>query len=304
MKILEAFNLTKYYGDVKALDNVSFSVPSNTIFGLLGPNGAGKTSFIRIANQIIKHTSGSLFFREKEITRKDLRSIGYLPEERGLYSKMNIGSQAVYLVSLKGISKSQANKSLRRLFDQFGIESWWDKKIGELSKGMQQLVQFIITIAHKPDLLILDEPLSGLDPIKSELLKKEIIDLKAKGTTIILSTHDMGSVEEICDEICLISEAKVVLQGNVDQLKTEFGENKFHISVENNSQLDNILSSHCLYNEICITQINGCSQIELDSKSTTNSILQLLTENQIMIESVIKIEPSMKDIFINQAKNN
>ena len=218
---LTAENIVKRFGTHTALDGVSISVPRGRVFGLLGPNGAGKTTLIRIINRITVPDSGTITFDGHPFGADDVQRIGYLPEERGLYKKMKVGEQAVYLASLRGLSAREAKARLKAWFEKFGIESWWNKKLEELSKGMQQKVQFIITAVHEPDLLILDEPFSGFDPVNAELLKKEILALRDKGATIIFSTHNMASVEEVCDDIALIHKSHVVLQGQVTQIKEE-----------------------------------------------------------------------------------
>ena len=218
---LTAENIVKRFGTHTALDGVSISVPRGRVFGLLGPNGAGKTTLIRIINRITVPDSGTITFDGHPFGADDVKRIGYLPEERGLYKKMKVGEQAVYLASLRGLSAREAKARLQAWFEKFGIESWWNKKLEELSKGMQQKVQFIITAVHEPDLLILDEPFSGFDPVNAELLKKEILALRDKGATIIFSTHNMASVEEVCDDIALIHKSHVVLQGQVTQIKEE-----------------------------------------------------------------------------------
>lgn len=218
---LTAENIVKRFGTHTALDGVSISVPRGRVFGLLGPNGAGKTTLIRIINRITVPDSGAITFDGHPFGADDVQRIGYLPEERGLYKKMKVGEQAVYLASLRGLSAREAKARLQAWFEKFGIESWWNKKLEELSKGMQQKVQFIITAVHEPDLLILDEPFSGFDPVNAELLKKEILALRDKGATIIFSTHNMASVEEVCDDIALIHKSHVVLQGQVTQIKEE-----------------------------------------------------------------------------------
>ena len=218
---LTAENIVKRFGTHTALDGVSISVPRGRVFGLLGPNGAGKTTLIRIINRITVPDSGTITFDGHPFGADDVQRIGYLPEERGLYKKMKVGEQAVYLASLRGLSAREAKARLKAWFEKFGIESWWNKKLEELAKGMQQKVQFIITAVHEPDLLILDEPFSGFAPVNAELLKKEILALRDKGATIIFSTHNMASVEEVCDDIALIHKSHVVLQGQVTQIKEE-----------------------------------------------------------------------------------
>ena len=233
MNIIEVLNITKRFSNHLALDNVSLSVQEGVIFGLLGPNGAGKTTLIRILNQITFPDSGTVLFKGNPIKADDVRNIGYLPEERGLYKKMKAGEQAMYLAQLKGLDRKTAYERLRVKFKQYDILDWWNRPVEELSKGMQQKLQFITTILHKPSFLILDEPFSGFDPINANLLKEEILKLKQEGTTIILSTHNMASVEEICDEIALINQAQKILEGNLYDVKKHFKKNIFSLEARN-----------------------------------------------------------------------
>lgn len=233
MNFLEAKDVVKQYAGHLALDRVSIAVPEGKIFGLLGPNGAGKTTLIRIINRITAPDSGEILFNGHSSQPEDIYSIGYLPEERGLYKKMKVGEQAIYLAQLKGLSYNEAESRLKQWFEKFDITSWWDRKLEELSKGMQQKVQFIITVIHKPQLLIFDEPFSGFDPVNADLLKQEILELKQAGHTIIFSTHNMASVEEICDEIALINRSQVVLSGKVSDIKKRFKTNTFNIQLRN-----------------------------------------------------------------------
>lgn len=230
MDILEVENVSKRYADHQALDNVSLSVPQGTVYGLLGPNGAGKTTLIRIINHITAPDSGMVRLDGHALTQQDVAAIGYLPEERGLYKKMKVGEQAVFFARLKGLSRHDATTRLRQWFEKFEILDWWDKKIEELSKGMAQKVQFIVTVLHQPKLLIFDEPFSGFDPINAELLKREIMQLREQGSTIIFSTHNMGSVEEICDNITLINGGRNILSGNVDDLRRRYFGDRYDIT--------------------------------------------------------------------------
>ena len=232
MHIFRALNVEKKYSNHLALDNVSIDVPEGTIYGLLGPNGAGKTTLIRIINQITAPDKGELYFKDRKFNADDIYNIGYLPEERGLYKKMKVGEQALYLCQLKGVKKNDAMKKLKYWFEKFEIQAWWNKKVEELSKGMQQKVQFIVTILHEPQLLIFDEPFSGFDPINTNLLKQEVLNLKQKGATVIFSTHDMGSVEELCDNITLINKSKTILQGNIKEIRNTFKSNIFEIGLQ------------------------------------------------------------------------
>ena len=229
MGIITCSNITKKFGNFTALNSVSLDIPKGEIFGLLGPNGAGKTTLIRIINQITLPDSGELLFDGKPVRPDTVESIGYLPEERGLYKKMKVGEQAIYLARLKGMSTRQATAQLKEWFVKFGIQGWWDKKVEELSKGMAQKIQFITTVMHKPQLLILDEPFSGFDPVNVNLIRKEILALKEAGTTIVLSTHNMESVEELCDSIALINKSNLVITGKVDDIRRQYGNN--HVEV-------------------------------------------------------------------------
>ena len=241
--LLEIKNVVKKYGDFTALNDVSLSVPKGSVFGLLGPNGAGKTSLIRIINQITLPDSGAILLDGRPLEPNDVEHIGYLPEERGLYKSMKVGEQALYLAQLKGLSKSEAKKRLKYWFDKFDIGAWWDKKIEELSKGMAQKVQFIVTVLHQPKLLIFDEPFSGFDPINAQLIAKEILQLRDEGATIIFSTHRMESVEEMCDYIALIDKSNKIIDGKLDDIKRQFRTNTFQVGVKtkNLKEIENLL---------------------------------------------------------------
>ncbi len=229
MDILTCKQVVKRFNQFTALDSVSLSVPEGKILGLLGPNGAGKTTLIRIMNQITLPDSGELLFNGRAMNKEDIASIGYLPEERGLYKKMKVGEQAMYLAMLKGLSREQATRELKEWFIKFEIQAWWNKRVEELSKGMAQKVQFITTILHKPSLLILDEPFSGFDPINVQIIRKEILTMKESGVSIVLSTHNMESVEELCDDIVLINKGKLVITGELDQIRREHGKNEVEV---------------------------------------------------------------------------
>ena len=235
--MLRIENVSKFYGDYTALDNISFNVPKGSVFGLLGPNGAGKTSLIRILNQIVLPDTGKVFLDGEELNASHISQIGYLPEERGLYKSMKVGDQAIYLARLKGMSKMEAQERLLFWFEKFGITDWWGKKIQELSKGMAQKVQFIVTVLHQPKLLIFDEPFSGFDPVNAELIAKEILKLKKQGTTIIFSTHRMESVEMMCDNIVLIDNSKKILEGNLQDLQKKYKSNVFEIGIKTNQEI-------------------------------------------------------------------
>lgn len=272
---LQATNIHKSFGDFKALEDVSIAVREGSVFGLLGPNGAGKTTLIRIINRIIRPDCGELLLDGKPITDEMVRTIGYLPEERGLYKKMRVGEQAIYLAQLKGLSRSDANARLRRWFDKFDIGGWWDKPVEQLSKGMQQKVQFIVTVLHEPTLLIFDEPFSGFDPVNATLLKNEILELRAKGATVILSTHNMASVEELCDDIALIDKSHVVLNGSVSQIRKSFSKNLYEVVVDDGKVM----------------------QVSPPAGSSANDLLAELMKRHSIV-SFREILPSMNDIFV------
>ena len=229
MGLIQCTDVCKSFGEKVALDHVSVDIPKGKIFGLLGPNGAGKTTLIRIINRITIPNSGTVLFDGRPITQEDVEKIGYLPEERGLYRKMKVGEQAMYFAQLKGMSSRDAAIELKKWFVRFGIESWWNKKVEELSKGMAQKIQFITTVVHKPSLLILDEPFSGFDPVNAQVIREEILRLKEEGATIILSTHNMESVEELCDNIALINKSHVVISGGVDEIRRKYGKNNVEL---------------------------------------------------------------------------
>ena len=234
---LETQHIEKNFGSFRALDNVCLGVREGTVFGLLGPNGAGKTTLIRIINRIIKADSGQVLLNGRQMTDDDVRQIGYLPEERGLYKKMKVGEQALYLARLKGLSRSEAEKRLSQWFDKFDITEWWNRPVEQLSKGMQQKVQFIVTVLHEPRLLIFDEPFSGFDPVNATLLRNEIMALRDKGATVIFSTHNMASVEEMCDDIALINKSRVVLNGSVAEIRKSHSANLFEVVVDNGEKM-------------------------------------------------------------------
>lgn len=281
MSIIDIKSVSKSFGEKKALDNVSFEIPEDGIFGLLGPNGAGKTTLIRIINRITIPGSGAVFFKGAPITQKDVEKIGYMPEERGLYRKMKVGEQAMYLAQLKGMSSYDARQALKEWFVRFGIQSWWDKKVEELSKGMAQKVQFITTVVHRPSLLILDEPFSGFDPVNADIIRKEILRLKEEGATIILSTHDMASVEELCDRIALINQGKLVISGGVEDIRRQYGNNNV---------------------ELEYTDENGRHTEILPRESDGASTLKAFIEKGVQINSYKELMPRMNDIFIKLVK--
>jgi ABC-2 type transport system ATP-binding protein len=304
MEIFQANNIVKEYAGHRALSSVSISVKEASIFGLLGPNGAGKTTLIRIINQITAPDSGELFFNGRPMKADDIYQIGYLPEERGLYKKMKVGEQALYLAQLKGMSKRDALKSLKYWFEKFEIQAWWGKKVEELSKGMAQKIQFITTVIHQPRLLIFDEPFSGFDPINTNLLKNEILELKKKGTTIIFSTHNMSSVEEICDHIALINQSKKVLDGQIDQVKQKFKTNTFEICYRGETpDIQRQLGAH--FNVLEHDESSQLKQIKVRflNGNSNNELLKLLM-NQFEIVSFKEIIPSMNDVFIHVVEQN
>ena len=293
MNLLEVNKVVKQYSSHLALDSVSLNVPKGTVYGLLGPNGAGKTTLIRIINCITAPDSGEIMLNGKKLSPADVRNIGYLPEERGWYKKMKVGEQAMYLARLKGMSKQDATAALKYWFEKFEIQEWWNKKVEELSKGMAQKVQFITTILHDPELLIFDEPFSGFDPVNTDLLKKEILALRDKGATIIFSTHNMESVEELCENISLINKSRIVLQGNVAEIRASYGTESMLIQ---SSQP--LLSANCEL--ISQTQKNGFFEIILKKKTriSNNELLQELMP-QAEIYSFEQLLPTMNDIFIS-----
>ena len=305
--ILTIDSVSKYYGNFTALNDVSINIPEGSIFGLLGPNGAGKTTLIRIINQITQPDSGKVFFNNSELKPSHIKNIGYLPEERGLYPKMKIGEQAIYLAQLKGLDRSVAKSELNRWFEKFEISDWWDKKVTELSKGMAQKVQFIVTVLHKPKLLIFDEPFSGFDPINANLIKDEILELRKQGATVIFSTHRMESVEELCEDIALINKSNKILDGKLDNIKAKFKSNTFEIAV-NTSNVDHLKKQlNTLYNSSNPTfktlGDNLRLNINLKPSQKSNELLKLLNDNGEVIHFK-EVIPSASEIFINSVKNN
>ena len=305
--ILTIDSVSKHYGNFTALNDVSINIPEGSIFGLLGPNGAGKTTLIRIINQITQPDSGKVFFNNSELKPSHIKNIGYLPEERGLYPKMKIGEQAIYLAQLKGLDRSVAKSELNRWFEKFEISDWWDKKVTELSKGMAQKVQFIVTVLHKPKLLIFDEPFSGFDPINANLIKDEILGLRKQGATVIFSTHRMESVEELCEDIALINKSNKILDGKLDNIKAKFKSNTFEIAV-NTSNVDHLKKQlNTLYNTSTPTfkTLGDNLRLNINLKPTqkSNELLKLLNNNGEVIHFK-EVIPSASEIFINSVKNN
>lgn len=296
--MLSIRHIEKQYAGHKALSDVNLEVESGQIFGLLGPNGAGKTSLIRIINQITAPDSGEVYFNGERLNQSHINRIGYLPEERGLYKKMEIGEQMIYLARLKGLSRTEATKRLKFWFDKLGMESWWKKKIEELSKGMQQKAQFVATVLHEPDLIILDEPFSGFDPVNAEIIKDEILDLNRKGATILFSTHRMESVEELCDSIALINLSHKILDGKVKTIRNSYRNNTYLVEYTgekllfNGSQPFEILSEHTDDDRHTI-------KIRLKPGSTANEVLQYLI-SKVSIHMLQEVIPSMNEIFIEQ----
>ena len=306
---IEINNVSKTYGNYKALNNISIKVPKQSIYGLLGPNGAGKTTLIRMLNQITAPDEGEIIFNGEKLDRSHISNIGYLPEERGLYKTMKVGEQAIYLAQLKGLSQKEAEKRLKQWFKKFDILNWWDKKVEELSKGMQQKIQFIVTVIHEPELLIFDEPFSGFDPINVNLLKKEIIELRDKGATILFSTHNMASVEELCDNIMLINKGNKILEGSVYQIKQDFKDNSFEVKIKvAESQSHNVAESSSLPEGFTLinsnTDSNGETTLNVKAENdiNTNILINYLSEKGTII-SYRELLPSMNEIFINKVNN-
>lgn len=295
--IIECRNVCKNFGEKVALDNVSVSVPKGGIFGLLGPNGAGKTTLIRIINRITIPNGGEVFFDGRPITQSDVEKIGYLPEERGLYRKMEVGDQAMYLAQLKGMSAAEARKALKEWFVRFGIQDWWKKKVEELSKGMAQKVQFITTVVHKPSLMILDEPFSGFDPVNAELIRKEILRLKDEGATIILSTHNMESVEELCDNIALINKSHLVITGGVNEIRHKYGNNNIELVYTGE---DKVKDADGIFKVLSDEDNAGrhTAVLTLGENVSSNDALSALLAQDIVVNSFKELIPRMNDIFI------
>lgn len=296
-----AENIVKRFAEHTALDGVSIRVPRGKVFGLLGPNGAGKTTLIRIINHITMPDEGTVTFDGHDLRADDMLSIGYLPEERGLYKKMKVGEQAIYLARLKGLSEREARRRLKIWFEKLDIMGWWNRKLEELSKGMQQKVQFIITVLHEPPLLIFDEPFSGFDPVNAEILKKEILELRDKGHTILFSTHNMASVEEICDDIALINHSKVVLQGSVDEIRDRYKNNTYRVTIPAEASFFEQLECEVLGEET-----KGKEKVITVRKPEGKTNSQLLSHlaEQVEILGFEECLPSMNDIFIRVVADN
>ncbi len=294
--IIECKEVCKNFGEKVALDKVSVSVPKGGIFGLLGPNGAGKTTLIRIINRITIPNGGEVLFDGRPITQSDVEKIGYLPEERGLYRKMEVGEQAMYLAQLKGMSAAAARKALKEWFVRFGIQDWWKKKVEELSKGMAQKVQFITTVVHKPSLMILDEPFSGFDPVNAEIIRREILRLKEEGSTIILSTHNMESVEELCDNIALINKSHLVITGGVDEIRHRYGNNNIELVYTG----EKVKDSDGIFKVLSDEDNAGrhTAVLTLGEAVRGNEALAALLKQDITVNSFKELIPRMNDIFI------
>ena len=297
MELIRCKDVCKSFGEKVALDHVSVDIPKGKIFGLLGPNGAGKTTLIRIINRITIPNSGSVLFDGRPITQDDVEKIGYLPEERGLYRKMKVGDQAMYFAQLKGMAQRDAARELKKWFVKFGIESWWNKKVEELSKGMAQKIQFITTVVHKPSLLILDEPFSGFDPVNAQIIREEILRLKEEGATIILSTHNMESVEELCDNIALINKSHVVISGGVDEIRRKYGNNNVELvytdsmTVQTESGVFKVLSDRD-------DAGRHTAVLVLEDGVGSNDALKAVLAQGLTVNSFKELVPRMNDIFI------
>ena len=300
MNILEIKGVTKNYAAHRALDNITLNVEGQSVFGLLGPNGAGKTSLIRIITQITAPDKGELFFKGEPLSTEHAMKMGYLPEERGLYKKMEVGEQALYLARLKGMSRADAMKKLKYWFEKFEIQAWWKKKVEELSKGMAQKVQFVTTVMHEPEFLILDEPFTGFDPINAELVKNELIELKNKGATIVLSTHRMESVEELCSHIALINNARVILNGSVKEIRKQFRSNTYEICYHGNRiAFTNALWSGFELLDIKEDQEMNIAQVRMLNGHSTNDLLSVLLPH-VEVAGLREVIPDMNGIFIQQ----
>jgi ABC-2 type transport system ATP-binding protein len=298
--MLSIRNIVKQYANHRALDNVSIEIEKGSVFGLLGPNGAGKTSLIRIINQITAPDQGEILLNGEKLNPSHISKIGYLPEERGLYKKMEIGEQMLYLAQLKGLSKADATTRIRYWFEKMGIQSWWNKKVEDLSKGMQQKVQFIATVVHDPELIILDEPFSGFDPVNAQLITNEILELNQKGATIIFSTHRMESVEQLCDSIALIHKSKKILDGKVKDIKNLYRNNTYRIAYS--GILNPIETPLFNINEEKKDEEVTHLTIQINPGYSSNDVLKFLIP-QVQVTELTEIVPSMNDIFIQNVKN-
>jgi ABC-2 type transport system ATP-binding protein len=303
--LLEVDKVVKQYGDYVALNKVSLSVPKGSIYGLLGPNGAGKTSLIRIINQITLPDSGTIMLDGEKLQPKHVQYIGYLPEERGLYTSMKVGEQCLYLAQMKGLSKAEAKKQLEYWFDRLGIQGWWNKKIQELSKGMAQKIQFVVCVLHKPKLLIFDEPFSGFDPVNANVIKEEILALREEGATIIFSTHRMESVEELCDHIALIHKSNKLIEGKLDDVRRQYKSNSYEVGIltDNVEALMYAITQKFLVSPAHFRSLNKELKLEIQiGNAMPNELLSLLTQNGQVTHFVEKI-PTVNDIFIQAVKD-
>ena len=304
MALFVTENVSKHYAGHTALDKVSIEVPEQSIFGLLGPNGAGKTSLIRIINRIIGPDEGNLYFKGEKLQQKHIYRIGYLPEERGLYKKMRVGEHAMYLARLKGLSKRDATIRLKEWFDKFDIGSWWNKRVEELSKGMQQKIQFIVCVLHEPELLIFDEPFSGFDPIKVNILKDEILKLRENGATIIFSTHNMASVEELCDHIALIDRSKKILDGKVKEIKNQYRSNAYSVTFDHfDGLLSSLLDDRFEIMDEGEDEDRRFANVRIANGLESKDLLEKLVKT-LNIHSYNEMLPTMNDIFISVVKEN
>lgn len=305
--LLVADGVSKDFGNFRALNQVSLAVPKGSIFGLLGPNGAGKTTLIRIINQITMPDTGKVLLDGQPLKPEHIRDIGYLPEERGLYKSMKVGEQALYLAQLKGMSKADAKAQLKHWFEKFEIGAWWNKKIQELSKGQAQKIQFIVTVLHRPKLLIFDEPFSGFDPINANLIKEEILKLRAEGATVIFSTHRMESVEELCDHIALIHKSNKILDGNLIDIKKQFKSNTFEVGLQSNNTEAIIEAIKNKFEVLPATFKNVYDDVKMNIKigaeTSPNDLLSFLT-SKAEVHHFVEVIPSASDIFIQTVKNN
>ena len=305
--LLVTDSVSKNFGKFTALNNVSIEVPKGSIFGLLGPNGAGKTTLIRVINQITMPDSGKVLLEGQPLKAHHVKDIGYLPEERGLYKSMKVGEQALYLAQLKGMSKSEAKKRLKYWFEKLEIGDWWNKKIQELSKGMAQKIQFVVTVLHQPKLLIFDEPFSGFDPINANLIKDEILQLRDEGATVIFSTHRMESVEELCDHIALIHQSNKILDGKLQDIKRQFKTNTFEVGLVTNNELDltNFLREKFEVSKADYKSLNNDLKlnIKLNDTDTSNDLLRFLTAHA-EVNHFNELVPTANDIFIQTVKNS
>lgn len=305
--LLVTNSVSKNFGDFKALNNVSIAVPKGSIFGLLGPNGAGKTTLIRVINQITMPDTGNVLLDGEPLKPHHIQDIGYLPEERGLYKSMKVGEQALYLAQLKGLSKTEAKKRLKYWFDKLDIGDWWNKKIQELSKGMAQKIQFVVTVLHQPKLLIFDEPFSGFDPINANLIKDEILQLREEGATVIFSTHRMESVEELCDHIALIHKSNKILDGKLQDIKRQYKTNTFEVGLvaSNEAQLTQIINNKFETTPANFKSLNDDLKlnIKLKQNESSNDLLSFLT-SKAQVNHFNELVPSANDIFIQTVKNS